>query len=73
MNPFRWSIEQQIALCLAAVSGGALGEVTGYFIYLSATGVDANSLGDWVIAYGFWWAVVGASIGVATLYLLEKI
>jgi hypothetical protein len=73
MNPLRWSLEQQIALWLAVLSGGALGEVTGYFIYLSASGIQANSFGYWVLYSGLWWAVLGGASGAGVLYFVEKI
>ena len=73
MNPLRWNVEQQIELWLAVFSGAALSNVAGYFIYLAASGVQADSFGNWVLYSGFWWAIFGGAVGAGVLYFSEKI
>ena len=74
MKPLRWSLEKQIALSLAVASGVSLGEVAGFFIYLSASGMEAYSFGHWVLYSGLWWAVFGGAIGVGVLhFFMEQI
>lgn len=73
MNPFRWTLDQQIAFWLAVVSGAALGDVVGYFAYLSTSGILANSFGSWVFYSGLWWAVIGGIIGAGVSRLLWRI
>ena len=73
MNPFSWSLDEQLAFWLAVVSGAALGDVVGYFVYLAASGAQADPFGLWMLYFGFWWAVVGGAIGTGVVYFLTKI
>lgn len=70
MNPFRWTADQQIVFWLSLMSGAALGDVVGYFAYLSGAGIVAYSFAEWVLYFGLWWTVLGGVLGAGTAYLL---
>lgn len=73
MNPFRWTIDQQIGFWLAVLSGAGLGDVVGYFEYLSTSGIFAGSFGYWLADSDLWWSVLGGIIGAGISYVLSKI
>lgn len=73
MNPLRWTSDQHIAFWLTVFSGAALGDVVGYFAYLSTAGTSAHSFGYWLFDFSLWWSVSGGIIGAGMSYLVSKI
>ncbi len=67
MNPLKWRLEHQAALVLGAAVGIVIGLLIG-FIY---NGVHYVTLSQWLGWSAFRWAVLGALLGGATIYMRE--
>jgi hypothetical protein len=72
MNPLSWSREHQLALLVAALIGAALATVLGYLVYASGWGEGAVPFESWILrlfAGPLWWALFGAVIGGASIFV----
>jgi hypothetical protein len=72
MNPLNWSREHQLAMLIAAVIGAALATVLGYLVYASGWGEGAVPFESWlwrVFGGPIWWALFGAVIGGAIVFV----
>jgi hypothetical protein len=72
MNPFSWSREHQLALLVSAVVGAALATVLGYFVYAVGWGEGAVPFESWILRLlrgPIWWALFGAVIGGASIFV----
>ena len=72
MNPFSWSREHQLALLVAALIGAALATVLGYIVYAVGWGEGAVPFESWILRLlrgPIWWALFGAVIGGASIFV----
>jgi hypothetical protein len=72
MNPFSWSREHQLALLVAALIGAALATVLGYIVYAVGWGEGAVPFESWILLLlrgPIWWALFGAVIGGASIFV----
>lgn len=74
MNPKNWSRNEQIAAVITAIVGLFIGIVVGYIVYATGRGAaGALPFGRWLdypLRLGVvWWALTGATIGVAVIYV----
>ena len=72
MNPLNWSREHQIALLVAALIGAALATVLGYLVYAVGWGEGAVPFASWLwrlLGGPIWWALFGAVIGGASIFV----
>jgi hypothetical protein len=72
MNPFSWSREHQLALLVAALIAAALAAVLGYIVYAVGWGEGAVPFESWILRLlrgPIWWALFGAVIGGASMFV----
>ena len=72
MNPFSWSRDHQLALRVAALIGAALATVLGYIVYAVGWGEGAVPFESWILRLlrgPIWWALFGAVIGGASIFV----
>ena len=74
INPTNWSRNEQIAAIIAAVIGLVVGVIVGYLVYAAPrAGGSGIPFGYWLthpFRYSvFWWALTGAVVGVAVIYV----
>jgi hypothetical protein len=72
MNPLTWTREHQLALAIAALIGAAVATVLGYVVYAVGWGEGALPFESWIwrVFLGpLWWALFGAVIGGAVIYV----
>lgn len=74
MNPLNWSRNEKIAAALTVAIGVVVGVIVGYFAYAISRGASgARPLWDFLdypMRFGWiWWALTGAAIAVALIYI----
>lgn len=74
LNPIKWSFAARIALLLMMLVGIVCGVIVGYIVYGIAQGADGGVSFEYWLSRpfrhaSFWWAVLGAALGVAVGFI----
>lgn len=74
MSRIQWNKNHRVALAISVIIGIVAGVIVGYIVYAVGRGADGGiSFGRWLefpLRFrGLWWAIVGAIIGGAIVYV----